>query len=75
MGEAGPEAIMPLSRGPDGKLGVKSAGGGGNTEVVQHINITAMGDGDIDRVLAKRMPQLKQMTLAAVRDERKRGAM
>ncbi len=23
MGEAGPEAIMPLSRGPDGKLGVK----------------------------------------------------
>lgn len=24
MGEAGPEAIMPLSRGPDGKLGIKS---------------------------------------------------
>jgi lambda family phage tail tape measure protein len=30
MGEAGPEAIMPLSRGSDGRLGVKSAGGGGN---------------------------------------------
>jgi hypothetical protein len=28
MGEAGPEAIMPLARGPDGKLGVR--GGGGN---------------------------------------------
>jgi len=27
MGEAGPEAIMPLSRGADGKLGVKAAGG------------------------------------------------
>lgn len=27
MGEAGPEAIMPLTRGPDGKLGVQSAGG------------------------------------------------
>lgn len=27
MGEAGPEAIMPLSRGPDGKLGVRSEGG------------------------------------------------
>jgi len=26
MGEAGPEAIMPLSRGKDGKLGVKSEG-------------------------------------------------
>lgn len=33
MGEAGPEAIMPLSRGPDGKLGVKAQGG-------QAVNIT-----------------------------------
>jgi len=28
MGEAGPEAIMPLARGPDGRLGVRSSGGG-----------------------------------------------
>lgn len=28
MGEAGPEAIMPLERGADGKLGVRSNGGG-----------------------------------------------
>ncbi len=27
MGEAGPEAIMPLSRGADGKLGVAASGG------------------------------------------------
>ncbi|MGO3929527.1 phage tail tape measure protein [Rhodopseudomonas pseudopalustris] len=27
-GEAGPEAIMPLQRGPDGRLGVASHGGG-----------------------------------------------
>lgn len=27
MGEAGPEAIMPLRRGPDGSLGVQSSGG------------------------------------------------
>lgn len=27
MGEAGPEAIMPLSRGADGKLGVRGGGG------------------------------------------------
>lgn len=27
MGEAGPEAIMPLSRGADGSLGVKAQGG------------------------------------------------
>lgn len=27
MGEAGPEAIMPLTRGPDGKLGVRAQSG------------------------------------------------
>jgi phage-related minor tail protein len=27
MGEAGPEAIMPLTRGPDGRLGVRGEGG------------------------------------------------
>ncbi|MCB1310703.1 MAG: phage tail tape measure protein [Sedimentitalea sp.] len=37
MGEAGPEAIMPLARGADGKLGVRSAGGGSVTVV---MNIT-----------------------------------
>jgi lambda family phage tail tape measure protein len=37
MGEAGPEAIMPLSRGADGKLGVRMDGGGGEgvTVIVQ----------------------------------------
>jgi lambda family phage tail tape measure protein len=38
MGEAGPEAIMPLKRGSDGKLGV--AGGGGTSVVV---NVDAKG--------------------------------
>lgn len=33
-GEAGPEAIMPLRRGPDGRLGVAASGGGGNSIVV-----------------------------------------
>jgi len=28
MGEAGPEAIMPLTRGDDGRLGVRAQGGG-----------------------------------------------
>lgn len=32
-GEAGPEAIMPLARGPDGKLGVAGRGGGNNVTI------------------------------------------
>lgn len=39
MGEAGPEAIMPLTRGPDGKLGVHSSGGGARPVTVV-MNIT-----------------------------------
>ena len=38
MGEAGPEAILPLKRGSDGKLGV-AAGGGGHT-----INVYVSGN-------------------------------
>jgi len=39
MGEAGPEAIMPLTRGADGKLGVRAAGGGGGgVNVTMNIN-------------------------------------
>ncbi len=38
MGEAGPEAIMPLARGPDGRLGV--AGGGGERPVSVTVNIS-----------------------------------
>ena len=39
MGEAGPEAIMPLKRGANGKLGVQSSGGVGNIVV----NVDASG--------------------------------
>lgn len=38
MGEAGPEAIMPLSRGPDGRLGVRAAGGGGAVNITMNIS-------------------------------------
>ena len=34
MGEAGPEAIMPLRRGADGRLGVSAEGGGGAARAV-----------------------------------------
>ena len=37
MGEAGPEAIMPLTRGADGSLGVRASGGGQAVTVVMNI--------------------------------------
>jgi lambda family phage tail tape measure protein len=37
MGEAGPEAIMPLARGADGRLGVQASGGARPVTVVMNI--------------------------------------
>ncbi|MCD2324989.1 phage tail length tape measure family protein [Sphingomonas sp. IC-56] len=52
MGEAGPEAVMPLSRGPNGKLGVQAHGGGGkgrtgdvNVENHYHLSGAIGADG------------------------------
>ena len=36
-GEAGPEAILPLRRGPDGRLGVSAAGGGRAVNVTFNV--------------------------------------
>lgn len=38
MGEAGPEAILPLARGQDGSLGVKTQGGGTSPTVVMNVS-------------------------------------
>ncbi len=54
MGEAGPEAIMPLTRAADGSLGVRAIGnvnGGGGFvySPVYHISIQNQGsNGEID---------------------------
>ena len=62
MGEAGPEAIMPLRRGPDGRLGVDAYGAG---SVVVNVSVDASGsrvDGD-----AGSARQLGDMIASAVR--------
>lgn len=48
MGEAGPEAIMPLTRAPDGSLGVRAVGGGGGQSVssAPQVYITIDGNGN-----------------------------
>ena len=38
MGERGAEAVMPLARGPDGKLGVRSGGGGQPASITVNIS-------------------------------------
>ena len=60
-GEAGPEAIMPLARGPDGRLGVA---GGGAVQVT--FNVTASDA----RSFAASEAEISAMLLRAV----KRGA-
>jgi hypothetical protein len=42
MGEAGPEAIMPLKRGPGGRLGV-DASGSGSDNITVTVNVDAKG--------------------------------
>ena len=45
MGEAGPEAIMPLKRDASGRLGVRASGGGGVTySPTNNINIDSRTD-------------------------------
>ena len=63
MGEAGPEAIMPLKRGRGGRLGVESSGGVGNVVV----NVDASGSSvEGDNAQAS---QLGKMLGAAVQAE------
>ena len=50
MGEAGPEAIMPLRRGPDGKLGVAASNSNGSPVQVQ-IAIRMENDGTLQAVV------------------------
>jgi len=59
MGEAGPEAIMPLKRGADGKLGVAAGGGTGRSMSVV-FNVTSndassfkRSEGQITAMLAR----------------------
>ncbi|MDD5297671.1 MAG: phage tail length tape measure family protein [Rhodocyclaceae bacterium] len=74
MGEAGPEAIMPLSRDSSGRLGVKGGGGSSSTVVYSPaITIDARGadagvEARLATALAKFMAQQKDQVLSFVRD-------
>ena len=70
MGEAGPEAILPLKRGAGGKLGVE---GGGNVTVHQSFNFAANGDESVKRIIAEAAPGIAKMTEAQIVNSRQRG--
>lgn len=63
MGEAGPEAIIPLRRGADGKLGV--AGGGGTTVnvSVDAKGTSVQGDNNRGEALGRAVSQAVQAEL------------
>lgn len=76
MGEAGPEAIMPLRRLPSGRLGVESSGGGPSYTV----NVDARGSSDpaatakqvedaVDRAMAARIPGIVRTSAAAAKTQ------
>ena len=73
MGEAGPEAIMPLKRGANGKLGVQVQGGGENVVINQNFNFQANGDDSVKRIIAQAAPQIANMTKKSMLDDRRRG--
>ncbi len=75
MGEAGPEAVMPLERGSDGRLGVvaRGAGQGQSVNVTTTINIQA---GVSRSEVAALIPQLEEGIRASVfRALRRPGAV
>ncbi|EBZ2013274.1 phage tail tape measure protein [Salmonella enterica subsp. enterica serovar Newport] len=64
MGEAGPEAILPLRRGTDGKLGVVAAGSGGMAMFAPQYHIAISNTG----------PDLTPQALKVVYDLGKKAA-
>lgn len=71
MGEAGPEAILPLKRGRDGKLGVQSAGMGG-VVINQTINVAA---GASRNEVLQAAATAKAAAVAEIQDLMRRGSM
>lgn len=74
MGEAGPEAIMPLKRNSQGKLGVQVSGGSsGNVSIQQNFHISANGDESVRTIIRQEMPNIASAAKAAVIEGKRRN--
>nr|WP_220749494.1 MULTISPECIES: phage tail tape measure protein [unclassified Jannaschia] len=67
MGEAGPEAIMPLTRGANGRLGVEMVGGGRAVNVTMNIQTP-----DVEGFRKSRSQVAAEMSRALSRGARNR---
>lgn len=77
-GEAGPEGVFPLKRGPDGKLGVQAGGGGVNVTNNYYVNAPGAAKGvdeDIRRALKETENNAVQRAIAKVADMNARGQL
>ena len=74
MGEAGPEAIMPLKRGPGGRLGVEASGGGVQ---VGSINISVQNTGERLSPEAQKQiaNQVQGIVMATLVNEKRSGGV
>ncbi|GHE86384.1 tail protein [Aliiroseovarius zhejiangensis] len=67
MGEAGPEAIMPLARGADGRLGVQAGGSGRPVNITMNISTP-----DVEGFRRSQSQIAAQMSRALSRGQRHR---
>lgn len=73
MGEAGPEAILPLKRGADGRLGVGGGGGGmGKSSITIFDQRSAAGASPVE-VEENTGPDGERMVQVMIRDEVRRA--
>lgn len=70
MGEAGPEAVMPLTRDSSGRLGVRSSGGGDSYSVQINVAVSEEGGGKSKESgdMASRAGELGKRIEAVVRN-------
>ncbi|EPF0043390.1 phage tail tape measure protein [Enterobacter hormaechei] len=69
MGEAGPEAIMPLTRAADGSLGVRAVSGGASEGAAPQVFITINSDGSTASQSSGGLEKLGKSVGNFVRDE------
>lgn len=80
MGEAGPEAVMPLKRGSDGSLGVQVNGGGANDNAGPSVMVQVINNAQNTRVTEERSTDgngtdIRRIIIGTVKEAMANGQM